>query len=690
MKRLLLLILVLISIGNRATYAQCSTTNATSCVCKDAGQTDCDLLPDIQIGHPPFFDYGATYGIIEYSQTGNGVDNGRLKITVSTPNPGHGPLELRARSIFVCDTDTFIGAPPSICPDGITYPAILINQRIYHKSGNTMSHYDRAAGTMTYHPTHSHMHVDDWGVYTLRTRDTSEADPRNWPIIGAGSKLAFCVMDYGTCAGYPDHCLDSVGNSLNSNSDFPNYGLGGGNYSCSPNVQGISSGYVDIYWTSLDGMWIDVPPGTCNGEYWIVTEVDPNNNFLEADETNNVYAVPYNLTKQEPNPATQQVRVNIQNSVLNLCAGESTVLEVDSSVSALSYLWSNGDTTRSTTVSAAGRYSVQISNQCGTGQSVDVDVNVFSPPSAPVGTNDTILTPGTANLTAIAPGNISWYDSPSGGSALGIGSIFTTPFINNTTTFYAEAEVLHPGASMNIGPADSAVSGGSSSTTNQYLIFDCYNPFTLHSVKVYAQSAGTRTIELRNDQNTVLQSRVVSVLAGENTVILDFNITPGSAYRLAKTGGELFRNNIASGLSFPYTIDNFCSITSTSQGTGYYYFFYNWEIRLPGASCISARTPVTAVVNQPNLLGDIDKLNSLSVYPNPATENITVEFRIHQIKNARINLLDALGNVVSTSKIASASGEFKESVDVSGLAKGVYMIQILASNKNYYHKLVIQ
>lgn len=86
-------------------------------------------------------------------------------------------------------------------------------------------------------------------------------------------------MDYGTCSGWADHCVDTLGNFMNSNSDFPNYGLGGGSYSCSNSVQGISSGYMDIYWTSLDGMWIDIAPGTCNGDYWIVTEVDPNNFF---------------------------------------------------------------------------------------------------------------------------------------------------------------------------------------------------------------------------------------------------------------------------------------------------------------------------------------------------------------------------------------------------------------------------
>jgi hypothetical protein len=175
MKKILLAFLLVVM--HVVANAQCTTTNGTGCHCKDSTQTDCDLLPDIQIGHPPFFDYTTNFGILEFSQTGNGADNGRLKVTVSTPQTGFGPLEIRTTNIFVCGTDTIIGTAPAICPDLVTYPRILINQRIYHKNGNTMSYYDRAAGTMTYHPSHGHMHVDKWGNYTLRVRDTLEPNP---------------------------------------------------------------------------------------------------------------------------------------------------------------------------------------------------------------------------------------------------------------------------------------------------------------------------------------------------------------------------------------------------------------------------------------------------------------------------------------------------------------------------------
>ncbi len=348
-KQLLLWVLLLMS--PIITYAQCTTSNATSCACKD-GTTNCDLLPDIKVARPPLLVNGSS-GYVEYPQvcspscSGN---DGRLRVSVSTPNIGHGPLEVRTTTTAICGTDTFYNVASNFtCPNG-AYLRQLVNQRVYHKNGNTMTSYDRFAGSMTYHPTHNHMHVDDWGIYTLRTA-TADPNPLNWPVVGTGSKLAFCLMDYGTCSYYNGHCVDSANNVL-TNGNFPNFGLGGGSYGCSPSVQGISSGYTDIYYQSLDGMWINLPPGLCNGTYWMVIQLDPYNYFLESDETNNVLAVQVNLTQQGgSNP------VITASGSTTFCQGGSVSLTASS---ASNYLWNNGATTQSITVNQSGSYSVTV------------------------------------------------------------------------------------------------------------------------------------------------------------------------------------------------------------------------------------------------------------------------------------------------------------------------------------------
>ncbi|MFN9290423.1 MAG: lysyl oxidase family protein, partial [Planctomyces sp.] len=106
---------------------------------------------------------------------------------------------------------------------------------------------------------------------------------------------------------------------------FPNFGLGGQNYNCSPITQGISAGWEDVYSESLDGMWINIPPGTCNGSYWIVAQVDPQNNFLEEDENNNWTAIPFTLTQQAPANSGGTCGITADRDPV-LCSGETVTL----------------------------------------------------------------------------------------------------------------------------------------------------------------------------------------------------------------------------------------------------------------------------------------------------------------------------------------------------------------------------
>ena len=297
-------------------YGQCTINDATDCQCLDPNQTDCDLLPDIQVSWVGL--ESVADGASEYAQNGEGENNGRLRISVSTPNTGHGPLTVRGAGpngyrTFICGSDTtHIYDPNSnieyTCDNGLE-PQQVIWQRIYHKNADgSMSYYDREAGAMTYHPTHGHNHINDWGVFTLRIKDDNEPDPRNWPIVSDGDILGFCLMDYNICSAdpsidtpnnntlapddYTGHCRDDntvygEGEVL-YNVDFPNFGLGGGQYGCSEVEQGISSGYINLYGEWLDEQWINLDPNLCNGDYWIVVIVDSNNYFLEENKDNKI------------------------------------------------------------------------------------------------------------------------------------------------------------------------------------------------------------------------------------------------------------------------------------------------------------------------------------------------------------------------------------------------------------------
>lgn len=621
MKKILLGIVVssMFCFTSLSVSAQCNTNSANSCVCEQSGQTDCDLLPDMTISWDAA--ESVQSGPTEYSQSGNGSNNGRLRVSGSTPNIGHGPLNVRGVDQngyrwFLCGTDTISIYDPSStqdwnsCPNNES-PRQLIFQRIYHKDGNSMEFTERFAGTMTYHPTHGHNHVDDWATFTLRIEDQNEPNPLNWPIVGDGAKIGFCLMDYYPCTSGSayGHCRTSQeyggGSVLSSSSQFDNYGLGGGGYNCSQVSQGISVGYTDLYGEWLDGMWVDIPPGTCNGDYWIVLEVDPNDNFIEEDENNNWTAIPFELTEQEP--AGGDFANISSNGSTTACEG--SVVELTASAGN-AYLWSTGETTQTIQASSTDDYSVTVTGQCGTDESDPVSVSIVTV-DAPIGTGATLQAPGSATISAT--GNaVEWYDAENGGNLLASGNDYTTPVLNSTTSYWAEETSGEMPQQTNGGKPNNS-GGGAYFDNNQSLIFNAYEQFKLVSVRMYAGSAGTRHILCTTAAGDLIAQDYVQLAAGEQVVPLDFIIPEGDGHQITVWDDDgntstyirdVYRNN--ANVNYPYALGLLGEIerstASTNNGLDHYYFFYDWVVESMPLQCESERTEVTVTVSAPVVL----------------------------------------------------------------------------------------
>jgi hypothetical protein len=209
----------------------------------NTGNENQDLLPDLTVVTADL----ANWRLDQTEIPGRTL----LRLTTATPNTGAGPLELRGSS---------------------ENPGVM--QRIYKPDGNFT---ERLAGTFTFHPTHDHLHFDNWVQFHLRSVTASNGVG---PIVMSGAKTSFAVFD-----------LESHNTSLPGASPSPVYSSG--------IVQGLSVGWKDIYDRELDGQWIDVtslPPG----QYWLEGGVDPDNHIVELDETNNFSRVLIDYTGTAP------------------------------------------------------------------------------------------------------------------------------------------------------------------------------------------------------------------------------------------------------------------------------------------------------------------------------------------------------------------------------------------------------
>lgn len=170
--------------------------------------------------------------------------NRELRFDTTVINMGRGPLEMA-------------GAYES--PDGGT----IAVQRIRTADGAGT---ERIAGEFSFHPLHDHWHFEDFARIALWSYDAS--GDLAFELASTG-KITFCAMD--TYA----YDLDLFGADQYSNfSD------------CSPEVQGISTGWADTYDPSVPGQQLDLTD-IPDGRFALLTEADPANHVLETSELNN-------------------------------------------------------------------------------------------------------------------------------------------------------------------------------------------------------------------------------------------------------------------------------------------------------------------------------------------------------------------------------------------------------------------
>jgi len=192
-----------------------------------------ELLPNLQ-PLPPV----APYLI---GNSSGGVD---LRFGTLAWNNGMGPVEIRGGDVIGEEQE--------------------VNQRVYDSAGGYADYF---SGFFIHHEAHGHIHFEDYAVYTLEAIDVP------LPTPGVSSKTSFCLLD-----------TSKIDLKLADAPRKPVY------TSCRADYQGISVGWGDQYGAHLPGQSIDVtafPAGT----YRLTIEIDPLNQLLEIDDTDNAAAV---------------------------------------------------------------------------------------------------------------------------------------------------------------------------------------------------------------------------------------------------------------------------------------------------------------------------------------------------------------------------------------------------------------
>ncbi|MEN9638868.1 MAG: hypothetical protein RLZZ262_736 [Bacteroidota bacterium] len=383
------------------------------------------------------------------------------------------------------------------------------------------------------------------------------------------------------------------------------------------------------------------------------------------------------------------------NGDLEFCEGYSVQL-VSSPGNA--YLWSNGLTTQAISVMEAGTYSVTVTGGCEELTSATTTVVVFDSPNAPTAADMTITEASSVELTATGE-NLNWYDAADATTAVGSGNSFVTPVLTGTTSYWVAGSTVYGGLTGTGGKSEQEMGaeGVYHSNTGFYLVFDASEDIILETVKIFAETAGTnREIQLVQG-NVVLATTTVDIVAGENIVTLNFNVSAGTGYGLkANTQNHGFwrDKNLAvdTPYNFPYDIDGLATITGTNVNNvadqdNYYYYFYDWTVSTPSFTCEGPREEVMVT-----LVGieELESVTSLNVFPVPAGDVLNVNFQSVNADAMQLVVYNAMGQIVMSKNILTNTGTSQLEISIAELAAGMYQLEIVDGQARSAIKFVKQ
>jgi hypothetical protein len=128
------------------------------------------------------------------------------------------------------------------------------------------------ASIFEYHPDHHHWHTAQVAQF-----EVLQGSPTGPVVSGNSVKVGFCLVEVYRLEG-------KAGTSERTFWD------------CFGSFQGVGAGWVDQYHQATPGQELDLTDVADGEDYYLVSTTDPDNAFLETDDTNNTAWVSFELS----------------------------------------------------------------------------------------------------------------------------------------------------------------------------------------------------------------------------------------------------------------------------------------------------------------------------------------------------------------------------------------------------------
>ncbi len=400
---------------------------------------------------------------------------------------------------------------------------------------------------------------------------------------------------------------------------------------------------------------------------------------------------------------------NFTASATSICAGQSIAFTDASTNTPTSWSWSfpGASTTTSTAQNpsivypTAGTYTVTLiaSNSAGSNtHTTNITVNAI--PATPTLTSNSPLcagstisftTPTVSGATYAWTGPASFTSttqnaSRSSATTAMAGTYSLTVTVNGCTssagtvsvTITAAPTVANAGPNQTVCPSTATLAGNTATVgTGVWTLISGTGTITTPSsptsgVTGLAIGANVFQWTITNPPCTASSSQVT--ITRTNSSVPTPTITQAGATlsSSAATGNQWYWNgNLITGATGQ-------TFTPTVNGT--------YTVIVTVSGCTSA---VSNTITMSNVgISELSAEQSLELYPNPNDGVFTVSFVANSKSNYKLEVVNALGQLVYKQSIKDVSGTYSQKIDITTYGKGVYLL-LLVDDKNQTVKKVL-
>lgn len=313
-----------------------------------------------------------------------------------------------------------------------------------------------------------------------------------------------------------------------------------------------------------------------------------------------------------------------------------------------------------------------------------------------VGSGNTCGTPSGVSASGITTtgATISW-SAITGASSYNVQYKLATATTWTTTTSTTNSKALTgltSGASYNVQVQAVCTSG--SSTYSSPITFtttgaagNCSNNYESNNTSSTATSIAVNTsitsmIGTSTDKDYY---KIVTTTAAPKLKVTLTTLPGDYDLKLYNAAGALLGTSQLGGTSSESLTYN-----GATTGSTYYAYVYGYAGAYSATQCYT----LTSISSASNLRLDESEFQpekpEISIYPNPAHDQLSVEFYTTANQAVTINIYSALGQKVNSQTIQTVDGQNKASFDVTSFSNGMYIMEMIDGNEKKIQKFTIQ